>query len=167
MVAPDALAEQDKQKQNVLCLENTPGYFYTQTRCFHFDETSPKKNFFFFLFQCETDAAENLESCSKEKSSFPGQLGQGDCQLQDMETNSCRKYFCSQTASFQFFTPQLHSLPAQPRVPVEGAHMTPHCLCCFGTGQILRGATLKRQLLLTGFSFSFSESCSLDVYCNL
>lgn len=105
--APAALAEQDKQKQNILCLENTPSYFYIQTRCFHFDETV-QKIFFVCLFQCETDAAKNLESCSKEKLSFPGQLGQGDCQLQGLETNN-KKYSCSQTAPLQFLT-QLHSL---------------------------------------------------------
>lgn len=109
VAAPDALAEQDKQKQNVLCFGNTPSYFYTQTRCFHFDEISPK-DFFFFLFQCETVTDKNLESFSKQKLLFPGQLGQGDCQLQGMETSPCKKHSCSQTAPLRFPTPQLHSL---------------------------------------------------------
>lgn len=42
---------------------------------------------FFFLFQCETDTDKNLESFSKQKLLFPGQLEQGDCQLQGMKTS--------------------------------------------------------------------------------
>lgn len=64
MPAPAALAEQDKQKQNILCLENTPSYFYTQTRCFHFDESSPK-DFFFVCFNVKQTQLKTLKAAAK------------------------------------------------------------------------------------------------------
>lgn len=48
---------------------------------------------------------------------------------------------------------------------VQVAHMAGHC--CFATGQILRGTIFKGLLLLTGFSFSSSDPCSLNVCCSL
>lgn len=103
VVAPNALAHQDKQKQNVNCVENTPAIF-TPKRDVSILMKMVQK-IFCCCFNMKQTQLKTLKAATKRNRHSLDSCEQDDCQLQGTETNPFRKYSCRQTAPLKLLSP--------------------------------------------------------------